>query len=55
MNFITVLNHSFYVSLILIALTTDVVSIFQRASYGVLDSQALLILDNYGNDILDFF
>ena len=53
MNFITVLNHSLYVSLILIALTTDIVSIIQQASFGGVDSQALLTSDNYGNDVLD--
>ena len=52
MNFITVLNHSLYVSLILIALTTDIVSIIQQASFGGVDSQALLTSDNYGN-VLD--
>ena len=39
-NFVTVLNHSLYVSLTLIALITDIVSIIQRASSGGLDSQA---------------
>ena len=52
-NFITVLKHSLYVSLTLIVLTTNKVSIIQRASFGGVDSQALLTSDNYGNDILD--
>ena len=41
-NFITVLNHSLYISLTLIAPMTDIVSIIQRASFGGVDSQALL-------------
>ena len=35
-NFVTVLNHSLYVSLILIALTTDVISTIQRLHLGVM-------------------
>ena len=38
-NFITVLNHSL---ITLIALTTDIVSIIQRVSFGDVDSQVLL-------------
>ena len=40
-NFITVLNHSLYVSLTLIA-SHAIVSIIQRALFGAVDSQALL-------------
>ena len=54
MNFVTVLNNSLHVSLTLVVLTTLIVSIIQRASFGSVDSQALLTSDNCENDILDF-
>ena len=41
-NFVTVLSHCFYVSLTLVALMTDIVSIIRRALIGCFDSQALL-------------
>ena len=43
-NLITVLNHSLYVSLSLIALMTAIVSIIQWAKFGSVDSEDLFIL-----------
>ena len=52
-NFMTVLSHSLYFSLNLIALMTDTVSIIQRPDLSVLIHK-LHQTDNYGNNILDF-
>ena len=52
-NFITVLNHSLYISLALVALITEIVS--SRLHLGVLIHKPCLHqLDNYGNGVLEF-
>ena len=53
-NFVIVLNHDLYISLTLIALMTDVV-LSSGLYLGVLIQKLCLhLLDNYGNDVLDF-